>query len=417
MALDVDAMATAGPTGTGSEAAPGQPDRPVSRDEVVAASELVAACEAAWSAIQARHPGVPDAVIVLGSGVERGRLVKLGHWWGGQWRVGAEERSEVLLAGEALHLPAEAVFEVLLHEAAHGLNAARGVRDASRGGRYHNANFRAAATEIGLRARRLDPYGWARTVLTPATAAQYAEPIAGIAAQMRLARDLPAERGTGLEGSGSEGVGVGADGSAGRDRAKQPAAECSCEPGRKLRMAPSVLARGPVICGLCGTEFSLSRQPERRMPGSAAQPGPGTELSRATVDGSFLERRHLQLDRDPARSDLLEQARAHLDRLETAVNAVAISLPDGALMRRVFADGKAGIAAWIETLGADVAELPGRRRGPSAGSIEMEELDLRNVELPELDLEAERPSGATPTTAAEQPPPAVPNRSGPEVVC
>ena len=45
------------------------------------ASELAAACEAASAAIQERRRDVPDAVIVLGSGVERGRLVKLGHWW------------------------------------------------------------------------------------------------------------------------------------------------------------------------------------------------------------------------------------------------------------------------------------------------------------------------------------------------
>jgi len=48
------------------------------------ASTLVAACEGAWNDIQSHHPELPDAVMVLGSGIERGRLVKLGHWWGGQ---------------------------------------------------------------------------------------------------------------------------------------------------------------------------------------------------------------------------------------------------------------------------------------------------------------------------------------------
>ena len=51
------------------------------------ASELVAACEQTWSAIQRNHAGVPDAVIVMGSAVERGRLVKLGHFWSGRWIV------------------------------------------------------------------------------------------------------------------------------------------------------------------------------------------------------------------------------------------------------------------------------------------------------------------------------------------
>ena len=96
-------------------------------DSAAQASELVAACEAAWAAIQRHHAEVPDAVIVLGSGVERGRLVKLGHWWGGRWIADGAVRGEVLLAGEALHLAPEAVFEVLLHEAAHGLK--RGATD------------------------------------------------------------------------------------------------------------------------------------------------------------------------------------------------------------------------------------------------------------------------------------------------
>jgi hypothetical protein len=283
----------------------------------VAASDLVASCEGAWSQIQARHPQVPDAVIVLGSGVERGRLVKLGHWWGGQWRVGDEPRGEVLLAGEALHLPPEAVVEVLLHEAAHGLNAARGVRDTSRGGRYHNAHFKAAAAEVGLRPRRLDPYGWARTVLTPATAEDYAGVIAGIGAEMRLARGLPAARGVGLEGGRIEGVGVGgAEAGGGRPggsgQAKRPAAECGCDPGRKLRMAPSVLARGPVICGLCGSDFALPGEVELRPPMTR---GTGRERAAETVETA-----------DPGRTerdDAFDLRTIDLPPLESTTAAVA----------------------------------------------------------------------------------------------
>ena len=272
------------PGHTGPEDTAGLGDEAEAR--AVAASELVAACEAGWAAIQAHHPQVPDTVIVLGTGVERGRLVKLGHWWGGQWRVGAEARGEVLLAGEALHLPPEAVFEVLLHEAAHGLAAARNVRDTSRGGRYHNANYKAVAAEVGLRPRRFDPYGFARTELTPATAETYADVIAGIGARMRLARGLPVQRAVGIEG-GVEGIaGGGREADGGRrkgSRSGQPAAECGCEPGRKLRMAPSVLERGPVICGLCGSEFAVTRQAETRV---AASPGSGIDRAGGLTTGA-----------------------------------------------------------------------------------------------------------------------------------
>ena len=129
------------------------------------ASELVSACETAWVAIRRHHADVPDAVIVLGTGVDRGRLVKLGHWWDGRWVADGDVRGEVLLAGEALHLPPEEVFEVLLHEAAHGMNAARRVKDSSRGGRYHNLRFKAAAEELGLVVDRMHPYGWAKTTI------------------------------------------------------------------------------------------------------------------------------------------------------------------------------------------------------------------------------------------------------------
>jgi len=51
------------------------------------ASDLVVACEASWRAIQSHHPELPDVVMLLGTGVERGRLVKLGHWWDGRERL------------------------------------------------------------------------------------------------------------------------------------------------------------------------------------------------------------------------------------------------------------------------------------------------------------------------------------------
>ncbi len=218
------------------------------------ASELVAACEMVWAAIQRHHPDVPDVVIVLGTGVERGRLVKLGHWWGGRWVADGQVRGEVLLAGEALHLPPEAVFEVLLHEAAHGLNAARGVKDSSRGGRYHNGRFRATAEDLGLIVGLAPPCGWARTSIGPVARERHALEIARLGDAMRIARRVAAgvQDDTIDDGSGTR------SGENGRARTdSQQAATCQC--GRRMRMAPSVLAKGPVLCGLCGQEFSTSR--------------------------------------------------------------------------------------------------------------------------------------------------------------
>lgn len=227
-------------------------------DTPAAASALVAACEQAWASIQDRHPEVPNAVIILGTGVERGRLVKLGHWWAGRWIADGQPRGEVLLAGEALHLPAEAVFEVLLHEAAHGLNAARHIKDTSRGGRYHNRRFQQTAEALGLTVAKLGPYGWADTGLAAPTAREYATEIETIAAAMRIARTLTRPATT-LDGAGHDDQQSPGQGTSG---ASSGPARCGC--GRRMRMAPSVLARGPVICGLCNEPFTTEpREPAR----------------------------------------------------------------------------------------------------------------------------------------------------------
>lgn len=241
-----------------------------------AASEVVRACEEAWRAIRAEHAELPDAVMILGSGVERGRLVKLGHWWAGRWIADGQLRGEVLLAGEALHLKPEEVFEVLLHEAAHGLNAARGIKDTSRGGRYHNSRFAAAASEVGLKVEAMPPYGLARTSLTDEARATYAGAIERLSDVMRIARQIDARtRNEGREA----GEGRDADSEKQRERSGRVLAECGC--GRKMRIAKSVLAAGPIVCGLCSAEFE--------------SPGVARAANDSVVDESFLERRRAAL--------------------------------------------------------------------------------------------------------------------------
>lgn len=276
--------------------------------EVPAASDLVAACEGAWQTIQLRHPDVPDVVLVLGTGVERGRLVKLGHWWDGRWTADGEVRGEVLLAGEALHLPPARVFEVLLHEAAHGLNAKRGIKDTSRGGRYHNARFKASAEELGLVVSQMPPYGWAHTELGPDALVTYESEITAIGDVMRIARRIGANvRLGGAEETAEIGgeSGAGAGGADAERGSGTGPAMCVC--GRRMRMAPSVLAQGPVLCGVCGQEFSTERGAERPNPpqaveasqlaGAAASPQSPSATEGAirtltamavTVDGAFL---------------------------------------------------------------------------------------------------------------------------------
>lgn len=254
-----------------------------------AASRVVQACEEAWADIRRHHPELPHAVMILGTGVERGRLVKLGHWWSGRWVADGEVLGEVLLAGEALCLKPEEVFEVLLHEAAHGLNAARGIKDTSREGRYHNARFAAAAREVGLKVAAAPPHGLARTSVTPEARDRYGASIERLGEVMCIARQIESnvragsvedERGKGGAEPGDE------EGSRSKGRAL---AVCGC--GRKLRVAPTVLAAGPIVCGLCEVEFtsgadrSASRPPERALEGRDA----------GVVDRTFMGRRRAEI--------------------------------------------------------------------------------------------------------------------------
>jgi hypothetical protein len=280
----------------------------VDGDEATA-SAVVAACERAWHSIQSHHPEVPDAVIVLGSGVERGRLVKLGHWWGGRWLADGQVRGEVLIAGEALHLEPAQVFEVLLHEAAHGINASRGVKDTSRGGRYHNQRYAATAREVLLRVRSMPPYGMAETLLTPAASERYGEVIADLGDAMRIARQL--ERAV---TRGDEGGVAGDDSGRDRERASGRSSAASCGCGRRVRVAPSTLAAGPIVCGLCGSAFAEAKQAEQAP-------------AAAVVDRSFLARRQQQLDVEPGAPDEVDRLALHHERLQAIVDELGPTAP------------------------------------------------------------------------------------------
>lgn len=338
------------PPGEGAAAHPALavtlPDAPVPEMSASAAdptaSALVAACEEAWTAIQAHHPEVPPAVMLLGSGVERGRLVKLGHWWGGRWIVDGEPRGEVLLAGEALHLPPAQVFEVLLHEAAHGLNAARGVKDTSRGGRYHNARFVEAAAEVGLTAAPLAPYGYANTTLSPEGAERYEGVVDRLGEAMRLARQLEPGTRVGAEGTTAESQARGAGVSRSRTAAL---AQCGC--GRKLRMAPTVLASGPVLCGLCDAEFTSGPQPRRTRVEQEAD---------AVVDRTFLARRQAAVT--VSSDGGTQRARAVLERQWATLDAALTGAEGaGAAHLAPIRQRRELVRVLLEELGGDTPEV------------------------------------------------------------
>lgn len=196
---------------------------------------LIAAIESTWKAIQAQHPDVPEVVVTLGSGsVKKG--VNLGHFAAERWMRGEDKVHELFVGGEGLKRGAADVLGTLLHEAAHAAAQARGIKDTSRQGRFHNAKFKAIGEEFGLRLEKDPSIGWSTTHVPYATADRYVREVADLEAAMVAYRVVEATD----EGRKSSNNGV--------------SAECDC--GRKIRVSRKVYDLGAISCGLCGTDFT-----------------------------------------------------------------------------------------------------------------------------------------------------------------
>lgn len=196
--------------------------RLVTHDVSTTPPVLAAELAHAWADIQRHHPELPDLAA-----------------------------PESLIGESSSACGAELSFVRLLHEAVHGIAAARGVRDTSRAGRYHNRRFLAIAEELGLR-HTGDPHpssGFSLVTVNPETRRRYRRTAERLQRALRahLAATVtdttrsfrgPAAR------HGSSGGGV---------RVK---AVCGC--GRNVRVVPSVLAQAPIVCGACKTPFQIA---------------------------------------------------------------------------------------------------------------------------------------------------------------
>ncbi len=205
------------------------------------AAPLVAAIEATWAAIQQRHQDVPEVVVTLASG----RTVKgmnLGHFAPERWVRGDDVVHELFIGGEGLTRGGVGVLGTLLHEAAHGAANTRGVQDTSRQGRYHNTRFRQIAESFGLSIEFDRTIGWSVTSVPAETAALYAAEVAQLAAAITAYRRAEVGPGEGGRKSNNNGR----------------SAVCGC--GRKIRASNSVMDAGPIICGLCGSEFEAEEE-------------------------------------------------------------------------------------------------------------------------------------------------------------
>ena len=170
-------------TATGTKLAESHPDNR-------AASLLVQVLEDTWLAIRCHHPDIPAVVIILAGGTET-RQPRWGHFASARWYVEHTERAEVMISGEALRLTPAEVLSVVLHEAAHALACARGIKDTSRQGRYHNKHFKACAEQLGLAAEHDQRNGWSASKITHHAEHAYASCCPSLNIPMKAALVIP----------------------------------------------------------------------------------------------------------------------------------------------------------------------------------------------------------------------------------
>lgn len=84
------------------------------------------------------------------------------------WTSEEEQRHELNIGAGTLNRNIEEVVATMLHEMVHLYNIQQGVQDCSRGGAYHNKNFKCEAEKRDLKIDHHDTYGW--TITTPTDA-------------------------------------------------------------------------------------------------------------------------------------------------------------------------------------------------------------------------------------------------------
>jgi hypothetical protein len=219
------------------------------------ASVIVKAVENAWNAIQANNADVPNVVVTFGAGI-MARGLKLGHFAANVWTRGDDDVHELFIGAEGLARGAAAVMGTLLHEAAHAAAEARGIKDTSRQGRYHNTNFKGIAEAMGIIVEHSKELGWSTTTITDETQAVYEEAILELDASISAYRkgwDLFAPT-TGTTGVTGGTIKTPAGRTTGRTSSNNGLSlQCSC--GRKIRVSRTVAEMGGITCNVCGDDF------------------------------------------------------------------------------------------------------------------------------------------------------------------
>lgn len=152
-------------------------------------SDIIMELETAWQAIREDCRELPYPVITISRRRHKSEKTMRGQHCSKVWRVGDDLRAEITIFGERLADGPEAVFQTLLHEAAHSLAEVREIKDTSNKGRFHNKKFVALAEELGLEGPAESAgtaMGWSDCTITPETIGKYC----GVLNALREAIDM-----------------------------------------------------------------------------------------------------------------------------------------------------------------------------------------------------------------------------------
>jgi hypothetical protein len=224
-------------------------------------SSVVKLIEKVWDRIRADHPELPEVVVTTGSG----EGVKWGHFRADSWKLeGTDGRfHEFFLASEALAKGAHQVLQTTIHEAAHTISKARGIKDTSRQGRWHNAEFKKAAEELGLEhkgSKAHASHGFSFVTLTQATKDRYADLLAELDQELKLTGLLPFWLGGkdeegGEDEQGGEKITGKPKGEGNGTKSGPLKATCQCAEPVIIRLSQKVLDMGVVKCTDCDELF------------------------------------------------------------------------------------------------------------------------------------------------------------------
>ncbi|MGW7270801.1 hypothetical protein ACWGH5_09800 [Streptomyces sp. NPDC054864] len=197
---------------------------------------IIAAIETAWEVLQESHPELPDVYVIVDNAGARHNLVTPD-------RLEADMRLELPVHRDAIAAGPRAVLEAVLHVATHALCQVRGVSETSNRGMRHNKHFRDAAVELGMKWPTGEPphatKGFSPVPLTPEAESGYAPLVAAL-------------------GKSLDGVVVGVAESPAKGKSgTRLTLQCECtDPVRTFQIGPRIASVGPIVCGVCGAEFT-----------------------------------------------------------------------------------------------------------------------------------------------------------------